>query len=253
MRRVFILGAAAAATCISALLPGVAARASTFTYVANDDGVSPSGPFTNSDAERSLFLGASGAITHGFGHQTLGASSGTWLNGDGTWTLTLASASCCTASYTGVTKTQTGSATDGFQVYNNGGNSTKWLGIEGVGSSVTFNNTTPTHSFGAYFSGLNGSGHVLEFTFNDGTDQTIYLPSNFNGGVLYWGITDTNAFNNFTITDLSGDNFGIDGISFNSASVSATPLPASLPLLLSGLGGLGLLGLRRKRNATVTA
>ncbi len=38
-----------------------------------------------------------------------------------------------------------------------------------------------------------------------------------------------------------------------SASASATPLPAALPLFASGLGGLGLLGWRRKRKAALAA
>lgn len=36
---------------------------------------------------------------------------------------------------------------------------------------------------------------------------------------------------------------------FASAPISGTPLPAALPLLASGLGGLGLLSWRRKRKA----
>jgi hypothetical protein len=38
-----------------------------------------------------------------------------------------------------------------------------------------------------------------------------------------------------------------------SASVSATPLPAALPLFATGLGGLGLFGWRRKRKAAAIA
>jgi hypothetical protein len=35
--------------------------------------------------------------------------------------------------------------------------------------------------------------------------------------------------------------------------VTATPLPAALPLFATGLGGLGLLGWRRKRKAQAAA
>ena len=45
--------------------------------------------------------------------------------------------------------------------------------------------------------------------------------------------------------DASGS-FGIQG-------VAATPLPAALPLFAGGLGALGLLGWRRKRNAKAVA
>jgi PEP-CTERM motif len=37
------------------------------------------------------------------------------------------------------------------------------------------------------------------------------------------------------------------------AQVSQTPLPATLPLLATGLGAIGLLGWRRKRKATAIA
>jgi hypothetical protein len=45
----------------------------------------------------------------------------------------------------------------------------------------------------------------------------------------------------------------IDGDSLSVTPVSATPLPAALPLLAGGLGALGLLGWRRKRTARSVA
>jgi hypothetical protein len=39
------------------------------------------------------------------------------------------------------------------------------------------------------------------------------------------------------------------GFDFGSPETTATPLPATLPLFATGLGGLGLLGWRRKRKA----
>jgi len=47
-------------------------------------------------------------------------------------------------------------------------------------------------------------------------------------------------------------NFGIDDLTFDSP-VSATPLPAALPLFAGGLGILGVLGRRRKRKAAALA
>lgn len=40
------------------------------------------------------------------------------------------------------------------------------------------------------------------------------------------------------------------GWALTNANVSPTPIPATLPLFATGLGGLGLLGWRRKRKAT---
>ena len=40
-----------------------------------------------------------------------------------------------------------------------------------------------------------------------------------------------------------------DGTIFPDAADTATPLPAALPLFATGLGGLGLLGWRRKRKS----
>jgi hypothetical protein len=221
------------------------AQAGTITTFLGQDVVAVTGPFTNSDAARASFLTAAevfGAVdTHGVGHQTVGDSSGTWLNGDGTWAIT---GPCCVASFSGVTKTQTNNPSDGFQEYNGGGGNLKWLGLNTT-DSVTYNNTSPTNSFGAYFSGLNGG--TLQISFNDGASQLITIPVTTNGGAEYWGFTDTTVFSSFTIADLSGDNFGIDGVSFNS--VNTTPLPAALPLFATGLGALGLLGWRRKRKA----
>ncbi|MGB6342256.1 MAG: PEP-CTERM sorting domain-containing protein [Xanthobacteraceae bacterium] len=44
-----------------------------------------------------------------------------------------------------------------------------------------------------------------------------------------------------------------DTTDFVIASVSATPLPATLPLFAGGLGAIGLLGWRKKRNAQAVA
>ncbi len=52
---------------------------------------------------------------------------------------------------------------------------------------------------------------------------------------------------------LAGGNTGADSLTVNSLSVSATPLPAALPLFATGLGALGFLGWRRKRKVGAIA
>ena len=63
----------------------------------------------------------------------------------------------------------------------------------------------------------------------------------YNGGGDYY-IHPTYNVNNWTATG-ADNNFE----TFVTTGVSATPLPASLPLFASGLGAFGLLGWRRKR------
>ena len=57
------------------------------------------------------------------------------------------------------------------------------------------------------------------------------------------------AFNDTTyVTEPDTNTYLMSG-SITGVDLSTTPLPASLPLLASGLGALGLLGWRRKRKA----
>ena len=52
-------------------------------------------------------------------------------------------------------------------------------------------------------------------------------------------------------TFLLGTYTGLNSVTgyTDTVKISATPLPAALPLFAGGLGGLGLLGWRRKRKA----
>jgi len=58
-----------------------------------------------------------------------------------------------------------------------------------------------------------------------------------------------NAFLSFSIDD--GDGFGLDDVRIGS-SVAPVPVPATLPLLMAGIGGLGWAARRRKKASGVS-
>ena len=54
--------------------------------------------------------------------------------------------------------------------------------------------------------------------------------------------------NGINASDPAGEPF-VAALTAETPGTSAVPLPAALPLFATGLGALGLLGLRRKRKA----
>ena len=84
---------------------------------------------------------------------------------------------------------------------------------------------------GPYPSPLSSTYEEFFFTFVGTGSDTLTIEANTNPGNWY-----------------------VDDISVTGAAVSATPLPAALPLFASGLGAMGLFGWRRKRkNAAAIA
>jgi hypothetical protein len=123
----------------------------------------------------------------------------------------------------------------------------QWFGFPG--GSATFTCSSPTNSFGTFLTGLqqsfSGTSGVA-ITFNDGTPETLNPPINVNGGAEYFGLTDTSSFTSLTITNTTGDAWGVDDTTFTGSS-SSIPEPTSLTLVATGLGSAGLV-LRRQRN-----
>jgi hypothetical protein len=134
--------------------------------------------------------------------------------------------------------------------------------IGGVSYSTAFSSMTPTflnNESGATDAGTAIALFIEQFpgaTFPE-TVQQIVIPyfanfvpvfPNYN----FMGFTDEGSF------WFGGTNFGYIADTLEAsqefAIFSATPLPAALPLFATGLGGLGLLGWRRKRkNAAAIA
>jgi hypothetical protein len=239
-----------AAALLAVVAPAQGGTISEFVGV--DNGATSS--FPASQAARNSFLAAAsvfGTVSNdGFESQPLGFfTTFTLVNGDGTITL---NAPNFGPGFSGISNTTLGNVF-GFSI---SGVNNQWLGFpEG---SATFNLTDPTHSFGAFFTGLQSnlttSAQPLQITFNDGTNQVltgfpvVSIPSQVNGGALYFGFTDTTAFSSFTISNFSSDAWGLDLVSFDNGVVLPVPGPiagAGLPGLI--LAGGGLLGWWRRR------
>jgi hypothetical protein len=104
--------------------------------------------------------------------------------------------------------------------------------------------TSPSGCFGATCTietnPVTGSGEVYRANFSGTGTNPSFSTSVFPFGVL----GTSGAFSD--AADLNEYQFGIE-------LRAATPLPAALPLFATGIGGLGLLGWRRKRKARAVA
>jgi hypothetical protein len=101
----------------------------------------------------------------------------------------------------------------------------------------------------------------LDFALNSSSQVTyFYQGSNLVLASLFYGGTiGTSQLLSITLGSSGGYSFTDNapgGAAFDtigSVSISATPLPAALPLFASGLAAAGLIGWRRKRKAALAA
>ena len=124
----------------------------------------------------------------------------------------------------------------------------------GNGQSITFNPFTLLLDNSAFdgTSTRNGNVSGQQATIADiGFQNSENLA--FFGGLNPLFAFDPTANDTYivtlSVTDTSGLDLSVDETIIAGAGAAQTPLPAALPLFASGLGGLSLLGWRRKRKA----
>jgi hypothetical protein len=208
--------------------------------------------YTNSNAAYQSFLtnaASFGAVeTHGFGNASNGFHDVNFnIPTPGAGTINyIGTSPNLGVGISGVNDTTFGNLY-GFGV---GTNNDKWLGFPGGTATFTF--AAPISSFGFWLTGLQQATwqNIITIAFNDGAAQLLTPLQNNNGGAQFFGFTDTTRFSSVTVQAFHPqgpiDYWGIDNVTFNTPV--ATPLPAALPLYLTGLGILGLLAKRRKKH-----
>ncbi len=226
------------------------AAAVTTVYYGQDDGVGPGGAFTNSNAAEAAFLAGAGAFggslnTETFESAAVGFYSPLVLNG---LTVTYSTANFG-AGLSGVNNTQIGGPLYGFNVTPGG---THWLGFpDFLNSAATFKLDNVSHSFGFYLTGVQDiQTSQITLKLVDGSMSTFNLPLNTNGGVTFFGITDSVGFTEVYLQQANkpgfSDAYGIDNITFG-----IVPEPATWALLIAGFGLVGVA--RRRRGIAQTA
>jgi hypothetical protein len=219
-----------------------ASQAGITTFSGQDDGAPTTGPFTNSDAAQTSFLGAATSFgpvhTETFEEQSVGFSTVYSITGA---TITL-NAPDDGPSFSGISNTTNGN----LYGFNTTPGDANWLGF--TGGSATFDFAKPTNSFGFFTTGIQTVfTSALTVSFNDGASESLSLPINVNGGASYFGFTDSTPVSSITITNISDDAWGIDDVSFNSS----VPEPGAWALMCIGVGLFGA-AMRRARSRSVT-
>lgn len=231
---------------IAALSVSGALAGTITTFYGADDGAGPTDPHTNSDAAAAALGGVSIIDFEGLAlgnFTTLTVAPGVNV------TLTNNDAS---GSVGGIQNTDQHTPTPlGYNITAGG---VQWLQVvpnfdDATGETVTFDFSIPITVFGAYLTDTQeGFPGPISVSFNDGAPQSLSVTkTSDNGGVLFFGFTDTDPFTSVSLstgaTDGSRDIWGIDNVAF-----TATPEPGTFGLLAGGVSLILISRIRRNRS-----
>ena len=128
-----------------------------------------------------------------------------------------------------------------------GGNTTaggEWFHrVDGGSTTITF--ASAISAFGAYFSGWQIGTQTITYTDGDTVVLEMGDANLSDGGLRFFGFQDTGASIASITYTANGDIVALDDVRIDAA----IPVPASLPLLLAGIGGLAALRRRKTKKA----